>query len=366
MTDKRNFTSIVEDLPTTIPFVGPEAIERRVGRTFDARLGANESAFGVSPKALEAMRDEASRVAWYNDPENHDLRGAIASHHGVGAAQIVVGAGIDDLLGLAVRLFAEPGQSIVASQGAYATFVYHVHGYGCEPVTHPYRDDRNDLEALAAAATASDAPLLYVSNPDNPAGTWVEASDLEALIDRLPETCTLLLDEAYAEFAPASAIPTMSVNPRVIRFRTFSKAHGMAGLRVGYAICDEQVALGFDKIRLHFGVNRIAQAGALASLDDEMFIRTVVRRVEKGRAHYARIGTSLDLSTLPSATNFVTFDAGSRTRAESILSSLQDRGVFVRKPSEPPLDRCFRVTVGTDPERDVFEKTLTELVRSGA
>lgn len=363
MTDKREFTSIVEALPTTIPFVGPEAIERRIGRTFDARLGANESAFGVSPKAVEAMRREASRVACYNDPENHDLKMALSAHHGIRPVQVVVGAGIDDLLGLAVRMFVAPGQTAVASHGAYATFIYHVDGFGCRLVTRPYRDDVNDLDALLSAARESDARLLYVSNPDNPTGTWREAEDIERLIDALPSTCTLLLDEAYVEFAPASAIPRMTIDPRVIRFRTFSKAHGMAGLRVGYAISDERVAQGFDKVRLHFGVNRVAQVGALASLGDMDFVCDVVERVEAGRKDYDRIGRALGLPTLPSGTNFVTFDAGHRERAEMILASLQEKGVFVRKPGAPPLDRCFRVTVGTAEERAIFEERLTLVVK---
>lgn len=362
MTDKRNFTSIVEALPTTLPFVGPEAIERRMGREFAARLGANESAFGVSPKAVDAMRDEASRVAWYNDPENHDLKVALATHHGIKPEQVVVGAGIDDLLGLAVRMFAEPGQSVVASHGAYATFVYHVDGFGCRLVTRPYRDDANDLDALLSAVEESEARLLYVANPDNPAGTWREAVELEGLIDALPSTCTLLLDEAYVEFAPASAIPRMTIDPRVIRFRTFSKAHGMAGLRVGYAICDERVTEGFDKVRLHFGVNRVAQAGALALLADVDFVEDVVARVAAGRKDYDQIGNALGLPVLPSGTNFVTFDAGNRGRAEAILASLQQQGVFVRKPGAPPLDRCFRVTVGTEEERAIFEERLTEII----
>ncbi len=365
MFDKRNFTPIVSALPATIPFVGPEAIERRMGRRFDARLGANESAFGVSPVALDAMRAEASRVCHYNDPENHDLKVALSIHHGVRPEEIAVSAGIDDLLGLAVRLFVEAGDAVVASFGAYPTFVYHVNGFGCELVTRPYREDRNDLEALVEAVDASSARLLYLSNPDNPAGTWCEVSEIASMLDALPASCTVLLDEAYAEFAPAGAIsPIGPVDGRVIRFRTFSKAHGMAGLRVGYAICHEDVAVAFDKVRLHFGVNRIAQAGALASLGDAGFVKDVVTRVEAGRRDYDRIGASLGLPTLPSGTNFVTFDAGSRERAEAILNALQSRGVFVRKPGAPPLDRCFRVTVGTEPEREIFEERLSEIVES--
>lgn len=363
MTDKRNFTSIVSSLPSTIPFVGPEAIERRVGREFEARLGANESAFGVSPKAVEAMRAASACVSWYNDPENHDLRAALAARHSVETHEIAIVAGIDDLLGLIVRLFVDRGESVVASLGAYPTFVYHVNGFGCKLVTRPYREGRNDYGALLDAVEEADARLLYLSNPDNPAGTWLTRSEIGELIVRLPERCVLILDEAYAEFAPDEAIPPIHpIHPRVIRARTFSKVYGMAGARVGYAVCEEEIASAFNKVRLHFGVNLVAQRGALAALKDRTFVENVVAQVAEGRREYEELAMTLGLPTLPSGTNFVTFDAGSKERAEGILAGLQDRGVFIRKPGHPPVDRYFRVTVGRPEERALFAERLSGLL----
>jgi len=359
------FTPLVRGLPSAIPFVGPESIERLTGHVFDARVGANESAFGVSPLAIEAMQDAVQHLAWYNDPENHDLRQALSAHHDVDASEIAISAGIDDLLGLAVRAFVSPGESVVASLGAYPTFVYHVDGFGGRLLSTAYTDGTNNLDSLSKLAQSQDVRLVYLSNPDNPTGTWLSASDISAFTDTLPEHCIFILDEAYAEFSPEHALPPIQpIHPRTIRMRTFSKAHGLAGARVGYAICSSAIAQGFDKIRLHFGVNKIAQVGALASLRDPAFVSDVVIKVSQGREEYAALGETLNLRTLPSATNFVTFDAGTADRADAILDKLIDQRVFVRKPRVQPLDRYFRVTVGHPDERAIVADRLTSIVSS--
>jgi histidinol-phosphate aminotransferase len=165
------YTPLVASLPATVPFVGPETQERARGQPFRARIGANESVFGPSPQAIVAMRQAAEDVWRYCDPENHDLRHALAAHHRVAAANIVVGEGIDGLLGNLVRLLVEPGTPVVTSLGAYPTFNYHVTGFGGRLVSVPYRGDREDPDALLAAARRKRAPLIYLANPDNPMGS---------------------------------------------------------------------------------------------------------------------------------------------------------------------------------------------------
>ena len=353
------FSTIVRELPATIPFVGPEAIERRAGRPFEIRVGANESAFGVSPSAAEAMRAAIERVSWYGDPEGHDLRAALAERHGVEPGEICLGAGIDELLGFVVRMTTAPGTPVVTSSGAYPTFHYHVSGLGARLVTVPYRDDHEDPDALAEAVREHRAPLVYLANPDNPMGTWHDAARVRAFLDALPEDVVLALDEAYVEFAPAGVDwPMGPDDPRVLRLRTFSKAHGMAGARIGYCVGHRDLVTGLDKIRNHFGVGRLAQAGALASLRDPEFVAGVIAEVAAGREEYARLADSLGLVPLRSATNFVAIDVGGGDRARVLLRELEARGVFVRMPGVAPLDRCIRVTVGTAPERRVFAAVL--------
>ena len=360
------YATIVQDLPSTVPFVGPEAQERKRGHRFRARIGANESLFGPSPRAIEAMRREAADTWKYCDPENHDLKQALAARHGVKPENIAVGEGIDGMFGYIVRLFVEPGVTVATSLGAYPTFNFHVAGFGGRLVTTPYVNDREDPDSLLALAEKERARLVYLSNPDNPMGSWWDGATVQAMIARLPAQSVLCLDEAYCEFAPPGTTPPVDVaNPQVIRFRTFSKAYGMAGARIGYAIGEAGVIKSFDKIRNHFGVNRIAQAGALAALADDTHLKWVLEQVAAARERIAAIGRSNGLKPLPSATNFVTMDCGrDGAYARRVLADLINRDVFVRMPGVAPLDRCIRVSAGTKTDLDVFEEALPEALKA--
>ncbi|MEK1889076.1 MAG: pyridoxal phosphate-dependent aminotransferase [Phyllobacterium sp.] len=355
-----HFTPLVASLPSTVPFVGPEALERKRNRPFKARLGANENGFGPAPSVIAAMQESAADAWKYADPENFDLKQALAVHLGVAPANVAVGEGVDTLLGLAVRQFVREGTPVVTSLGAYPTFNFHVAGFGGRLVTVPYRDDREDLDALLEAVKRENAPLVYFSNPDNPMGTWWESADIEHFIDRLPATTMLILDEAYGETAPASALPPINVSrPNVLRMRTFSKAYGLAGMRCGYAIGAERQIIAFDKIRNHFGMNRLTQIAALAALKDRDYLVSVTAEIIAGRDRIAQIAGANGLKALPSATNFVTIDCGrDGPFALALLGALIERDIFVRKPMAPVLDRCIRVSVGREHELDYFAEQL--------
>ncbi|TDW27773.1 histidinol-phosphate aminotransferase [Rhizobium azibense] len=361
------FTPLVSVLPSTVPFVGPEAIERQRGLKVEARIGANENGFGPAPSVLAAMREQAGDIWKYNDPENFDLREALAAHLGVTAANIAIGGGIDELLGQIVRMVIEPKMPVVTSLGGYPTFNFHVAGFGGRLVTVPYVNDREDLSGLLDAVKRESAPLVYFANPDNPMGSWWDADRIVAFARALPETCLLVLDEAYSETGPAGSLPPIEALiglPNVVRTRTFSKAYGLAGARVGYAISTPGTALAFDKIRNHFGMNRLATAAALAALKDQAYLAEVVGNIHAGRERIASIARANQLSPLPSATNFVAIDTGrDGTHARSIVDGLMQHGVFIRMPGVAPLNRCVRVSVG--PERDMarFEEALPEVLR---
>lgn len=356
------YTRLVRSLPTTAPFIGPETLERANGRPFALRLGANESSFGPSPLALDAMRTALARIAWYGDPEAYAIRHAIADHLGVDADHIGIGAGIDDLLGQFVRLYLEPGDSVVTSLGSYPTFGFHVAGFGGHLEQPSYRDDRNDLAALTEAAHRTNARLIYLVNPDNPTGSWYTGAEIMAFFESLPKTSMLMLDEAYIEFAPAEAITHFAAdNPRVVRLRTFSKAYGMAGARIGYVIANPNTIRALDRIRLHFGVNAIAHAGAQAAIADHTYLAAIVAEVCRGREEYAALAREMGLTALPSATNFVAIDVGGARRAQATVTALASEGVFIRLPGAPPLDRCIRVTVGDADERAAFARIFREV-----
>lgn len=355
-----NLTDLAASLPASVPFVGPETLERAKGQTFAARLGANESVFGPSPKAVEAMARAALEAWQYGDPENHDLKEALADHHSISPECIVVGEGIDGLLGYLVRLLVGQDDPVVTSLGAYPTFNYHVAGFGARLVTVPYRDDAEDPEALAAAAMEECARLVYLSNPDNPMGSWLTADRLATLLDALPQGCLLCLDEAYGEFAPPDAIlPLDPSDRRLIRFRTFSKAYGLAGLRIGYAIAPPEVAAAYDRVRNHFGVNRLAQAAAIAALADQSHLAQVLADTAAARREIERIAHTNGLTPLPSATNFVAVDCGGDgARARAVLQGLLARDVFVRMPGIAPLDRCIRIGAGTPADLRLLAEAL--------
>lgn len=351
---------LIDSLPSTVPFVGPEALERKRNGLFRARLGANENGFGPAPSVIAAIQKHAAESWKYADPENFDLKHALASHLHVAPSNIVVGEGVDTLLGLAVRQYVSEGTPVVTSLGAYPTFNFHVAGFGGRLITVPYRDDREDLSALLDAVKRENAPLVYFSNPDNPMGTWWDADDVERFIDALPPTTMLILDEAYGETAPASSKPAIDISrSNVLRMRTFSKAYGLAGMRCGYAIGAQQQITAFDKIRNHFGMNKLTQIAALAALKDQDYLRQVVGKIIAARDRISAIAEANGLQAIPSATNFVTIDCGKDgAYALSVLNGLIEQDVFVRKPMAPGLDRCIRVSVGLDAELDIFEQQL--------
>ena len=361
--DPRNdprLTPLAAALPFAVPFVGPETQVRARGRPFAARLGANECGFGPSPRVVEAIREAAPEAWMYGDAESWELRAALAEHHAVPMESVIVGEGIDGLLCYLVRLLVAPGEAVVTSAGAYPTFNYHVAGFGGVLHTVPFAGDHEDPEGLVAKAGEVGAKLVYLSNPDNPMGSWHGAERIAAALGALPDHALMVLDEAYADYAPDDAIPPWDpTDRRVIRMRTFSKAHGLAGMRVGYAIAHPDLIAAFHKVRNDFGMCRLSQAAALASLHDPDHLAQTIARTEEAKDDLARIAGENGLSALPSATNFVAIDCGADgAHARAVLSELVARDVFVRMPAVAPLDRCIRVSAGPADDTAAFARAL--------
>ena len=353
-------TPLAASLPDTVPFVGPETQERTSGKTFAARLGANENVFGPSPKAIKAIQETAQEAWMYGDPESYDLRHALAEKHGVAPDEIVVGAGIDGLLGSIIRLTVTQGDAVVTSAGAYPTFNYHAAGYGGTIHTVSYTADHEDPDHLAAKTHEVGAKLMYLSNPDNPMGTVHNATTIQKMIQSLPSGCLLILDEAYIELAPPGSAPVLNtLDTRVIRMRTFSKAYGMAGARIGYAIGHRSLISAFNRVRNHFGISRMAQAGALAALGDDAWLAEVQHKIEVARQTLYQIAADNGLKAVPSATNFVAIDCGDDGPfARAVLAEMIALGIFVRMPAISPQDRCIRISCGTPEDLEKVAKAL--------
>ena len=354
------YTKIVEKLPSSVPFVGPEAQERSLNKVFDARIGANESVFGPSLKATLAMNHEVSSTWKYADPENYDLKLALSNKHGAKFENIIVGEGIDGLLGYLVRLFVEKGDNVVTTDGAYPTFNYHVEGFGGNLYKVPFKNDKEDLKQLLLKVKETSAKILYVSNPNNPMGTTNTKTSIEDLIRNLPKETLLCLDEAYADFLTDDQLPIISLDiENVIRMRTFSKAYGMAGARVGYGIGSEDLIRNFDKVRNHFGMSRISQAGALASLDDNQFIQNIISKVKISIEKITEIAIKNNCKVISSSANFIAIDCcRDQVFAKKVLDNLILQGVFVRMPYSSPQNRCIRVTAGLEDDIKLFEKAF--------
>lgn len=307
----------------------------------------------------------AAQESWhYGDPENHDLRQAIADHLGIAFANVMPGEGVDAILGMAVRLFAGPGDAVVTSLGGYPTFNYHISGYGAVMHTVPYIGDREDMDGLARAARDTDAAMVYLANPDNPMGSWWDAASVERFIAAVPETTMIILDEAYGEFAPEGTLPPLDMaRPNLLRMRTFSKAYGLAGARVGYVVGETRNINAFNRIRNHFGISNVAQAAGIAALADRAHLAQSLAAVRASLEDTAAIAERHGLIPLQTATNFVAVDCGrDGDFAKAILDGLAAHGVFVRKPVVTGLNRCIRISAGTDADRALLDEALGKVL----
>ncbi|HFB2048540.1 MAG TPA: Histidinol-phosphate aminotransferase [Hyphomicrobiaceae bacterium MAG_BT-2024] len=360
----QRYTNTIRNLNVTAPFIGPEAQERQSGILFKARLGANESVFGPSPKVISAIKENATEIWKYCDPENYDLRHVIAEFHGVSSENVVITEGIDGGLGLINRLLVDSDEIVVTSQGAYPTFNFHVAACGGRCIKVPYKGNHEDIYTLLEKAKKLEAKMLYLSNPDNPMGTWWPASEIEFLIKHLPGNTTLVLDEAYCDTAPHEAIPAIDIsNPMVLRFRTFSKAYGLAGARIGYCIAEASVISKFDSVRNHYGINRLAQIAAVAAINDQDHLKAIVDKIAISRARIADISHANGLIPIDSGTNFVAVDLlHDGLFAQKVIRGLLAFGVFVRMPSVAPLNRCIRISAGTQDDLDLLEVTLPKVL----
>jgi histidinol-phosphate aminotransferase len=227
-------------------------------------------------------------------------------------------------------------------------------------------DDREDPASLLDLARAEKARLIYFANPDNPMGGWWDGQRVQDFIAQLPEGTLLMLDEAYGEFAPEGTLPPLDVsNPNVLRFRTFSKAYGLAGMRLGYCVGHADLIGAFDKIRNHFGVTRLGQAAGVAALADQDHLRNVVTQVKAAREEIGSIARANGLTPLASAANFVAVDCGrDGDYARRVLDALVAAGVFVRMPNVAPLNRCIRITAGTQQDLHILAEELPKALKA--
>jgi histidinol-phosphate aminotransferase len=334
-------------------------LERELGVKDIVKLASNENPLGISPLALAALQREASVAALYPDGNGFELKSALARKFGLRTEQLVLGNGSNDVLELAARAFLVPGSSAVYSQHAFAVYPLAVQAAGGHGIEVPAKNFGHDLDAMRAAVTPA-TKLIFIANPNNPTGTFVEAAELKTFIASLPESVLVILDEAYTEYLPqdkrTNTVAWLEEFSRLIITRTFSKAYGLAGLRVGYACAHPQVADLMNRVRQPFNVNSLALAAATAALGDEDFLERSYALNQAGMKQLTEGFRSLGLSYIPSFGNFVSVKVG--PAAAEVYQKLLRGGVIVRPVANYGMPEYLRVTVGLKDQNEKFLRLL--------
>lgn len=329
------------------------------------KLSANENALGCSPAARAAYRGAEANLHLYPDPRANALREALAVKHVLDPARIVFGAGSDEVFSLACQAFLNPGDNIVQPQYAFAAWAIAARAAGGEVKSAPERDYTVDVDAMLAAVDER-TRIVFVANPANPTGTCVPASEIVRLHAGLAENVLLVLDGAYAEYAPDGGREdwTLADAPNVIVTRTFSKLYGLASLRIGWGCGPAPVIDVLNRIRLPFNVPGAGQGAALAALGDDAFVQQSIAHAAKGRARLTAMFTALGWRAIPSAANFVTVQVPPPLSAADVEQSLVQRGILVRGLANYGMPDCIRVTAGREEELAALEAALAEIARS--
>jgi histidinol-phosphate aminotransferase len=343
----------VRQLAAYVPGKPMAELEREYGVPNPLKLASNENPLGPSPAAVAAARAALTDLAFYPDGAAFELKAVLAAHHGLDPAQVTVGNGSNELLVLLAEAFLEPGTEAVYSEFAFAVYALAVQATGAGAIVVPARPAGgeqplgHDAAALAAAATPA-TRLLFIANPNNPTGTYVTASDLRALLEAMPPQVIVVVDEAYAEYVTASdyrdAVAWLAEFPNLVVLRTFSKIHGLAGLRLGYALSHPDVAELLNRVRQPFNVNSPAQAAAIAALADAGHVAESRRVNSEGLRQLSDGLAALGWGVAPSVGNFVLADTGGA--AQPVFEHLLRHGVIVRPLANYGLPRHLRITAG--------------------
>jgi histidinol-phosphate aminotransferase len=318
------------------------------------KLASNENPRGPSPRVRAAIAAAAGEVTRYPDGNAFELKRALAARHGIERDHVVLGNGSNDVLELAAQAFLRPGDDAVYAQHAFAVYALATQARGATGIEVPARDFGHDLDAMRAAITPR-TRVIFVANPNNPTGTWLPAAALQAFLAAVPREVLVVLDEAYDEYLDAAqrspSVTWLGAYPNLLVARTFSKAYGLAGLRVGYGLMASAVSALLDRVRQPFNVNSVAQAAALAALADPDYVAESAALNREGLRELAAGLDALGVGYVPSHGNFLLVRVGA---AAEIYAQLLRQGVIVRPVANYGLPEHLRVTVGLPAENRRF------------
>lgn len=343
----------VQKLSPYVPGKPVDELARELGLAPETivKLASNENPLGPSPRVLEAVRQALPELTRYPDGNGFTLKQSLAHRYGVALEQITLGNGSNDILELVARAFLAPGLNAVFSAHAFAVYPIATQAAGAQGKVVPARDWGHDLDAMLAAIDAQ-TRVIFLANPNNPTGTWFDAEALERFLTQVPEQVLVVLDEAYIEYAEGGELPDglayLAQYPNLLVSRTFSKAYGLAALRVGYAISSPRIADVLNRVRQPFNVNSLALAAACAALEDEDYLRASREANTAGMRQLEAGFRALGLSWIPSRGNFIAVDFA--RDAAPVNQALLHEGVIVRPVAGYGMPTFLRVSIGTEAE----------------
>lgn len=340
-----------------------EELQRELGLERVIKLASNENPLGPSPKALQAIRAALPDLALYPDGSGFRLKSALAEKHALGPEQITLGNGSNEILELAARAFLTPDHEAVFSRHAFAVYPIVTQAAGAKAKIAPARGYGHDLEAMLSLVSDK-TRLIFIANPNNPTGTLLAAADLKAFLNRLPPTAVCVLDEAYFEFVaardPADSVAWLKAHANLIITRTFSKAYGLAGLRVGYALSSPAIADLLNRVRQPFNNNALALAAAEAALSDTEHLRKTVANNQAGMRQLTEGFEDMGLAFVGSSANFILVELN--RPGTPVFQALLKKGVIVRPVDNYELPRHLRVSVGVENENRLFLQALRSVL----
>ncbi|AKH19754.1 histidinol-phosphate transaminase [Sedimenticola thiotaurini] len=353
----------VTNLKPYVPGKPISELERELGITDSVKLASNENPLGCSELAKEAVRAELAQVGLYPDGGGVALRNALAEKHGVSPNQITLGNGSNDVLDMIARVFLAPGLESLFSQYAFAVYPISSQAVGATLNVVPARDYGHDLEEMLNRI-GEKTRVVWIANPNNPTGTWLNGEELEGFIAAVPSNVIVVVDEAYIEYVDEPDYPDASLwldkYPNLVVTRTFSKSYGLASLRVGYGLAHADITDLLNRVRQPFNVNSMALAAARAALEDQAFIQRSVEMNRAGMAQMTAAFEAMGLSYIPSVGNFITVDLG-RPAAE-VDQGLLQAGCITRPVANYGLPNHLRITIGTESENSRVLAALKQVL----
>ena len=340
-----------------------EELQRELGLEHVVKLASNENPLGPGARVVEACQRFLRDVTRYPDANGFELKRALSAQFDLRPEQLTLGNGSNDVLDLIARVFLQPGTSAVFSQFAFAVYPIATQACGARAIVTKARDWGHDLDAMAAAIEA-DTRVVFIANPNNPTGTWLARAALLAFLRRVPQNVVVVLDEAYTEFVDDPAFPNglelLAEFPNLIVTRTFSKAYGLGGLRVGYAVSDPRIADLLNRVRAPFNVSVLGLAAAAAALGDADYLERSRQVNRDGMAQLEAGCKRLDLPYIPSVGNFIAVEFAAD--AMPIYERLLREGVIVRPLAQYRMPRHLRVSIGLPEENQLFLDALAKVL----